>query len=149
MSSFDEPSFWVLLTDGDVSLIRCSSWSHGVMCWWYLGHVTVGPCGSMVLYVPKSIFLTLFIKTKKNLPLCPPLFLDRILALSHALYKFKSPLGFQARELLYWLTTATFSLIFPQLLGDCQSFRSNHQYSIPDLEAVAEEFSGTGSFLPN
>jgi hypothetical protein len=35
-----------------------------------------------------------------------------------------------------------FNLIFPQLLGDHQNFRSYHQYCIPDLGTVAEEFSG-------
>ena len=43
----------------------------------------------------------------------------------------------------------TFNLIFLQLLGDCQNFKSNHQYCIPNLGTVAEEFSGTGSVLPN
>jgi hypothetical protein len=32
-----------------------------------------------------------------------------------------------------------FNLNFPQLFGDCQNFRSNHQYCIPNLEIVAEE----------
>jgi len=42
-------------------------------------------------------------KQKQKNPFLP---FDRILALSHALYKFKSPSGFRAGELLYWLTTA-------------------------------------------
>ena len=42
-----------------------------------------------------------------------------------------------------------FNLIFPRHLGDRQNFRSNHQYCIPDLGTVAEEFSGAGSVLPN
>src|SRR5882762_9243371 len=40
-----------------------------------------------------------------------------------------------------------FNLIFPRLFGDRQNFRSNHQYRIPDLGTVAEEFSGAGSVL--
>src|SRR5882762_7256485 len=42
-----------------------------------------------------------------------------------------------------------FNLIFPRLLGDHLNFRSNHQYCIPDLGIVAEEFSGAGYVLPN
>lgn len=42
-----------------------------------------------------------------------------------------------------------FNLIFLRLLGGRQNFRSNHQYRIPDLGTVAEEFSGAGSVLPN
>jgi len=49
------------------------------------------------------------------------------------------------------LSETTFNLIFTQLLGggDRQNFRSNHQYCIPDLGIVAEEFSGAGSVHPN
>jgi len=51
-----------------------------------------------------SLFLDTY-PPKKPLHLNPPLSLDRILAPSHALYKFESSLGFQTRDMLFCLTT--------------------------------------------
>ena len=58
MSFNDEPSPQVILMNGKFLLDQVQfliTWGYVLVM---LGHVTVGPCGSMVLYVPKSIFIT-------------------------------------------------------------------------------------------